>query len=191
AIATQVMNGIVRPTLAAMVDAGTPFRGILFAGLMIENGAAKLLEFNVRFGDPECEALMARLESDLVELMLGACCGDLAGRAIAWKADPAIAVVMATKGYPGATAKGSVIAGLDAAAQVPGVAVLHAATARDAAGNITAQGGRVLDIVATGPTLAEARSRAYRAIDLIHWPEGFCRRDIGLRGLDGAQGADG
>ena len=185
AMATQVMNAIVRPTLAAMADAGTPFRGILFAGLMIDGVKAKLLEFNVRFGDPECEALMARLDSDLVELILGACRGDLAGRAVAWKPDPAIAVVMATNGYPGNYAKGSVIGGLDQAARVPGVSVLHAATARDADGNITAQGGRVLDIVATGPTLAEARDRAYRAIDMIEWPEGFCRRDIGVRGLAG------
>jgi phosphoribosylamine--glycine ligase len=182
-MATHVMNAIVRPTLATMADAGTPFRGILFAGLMINQRQAKLLEFNVRFGDPECQALMARIDSDLVELMLGACRGDLAGRAISWKADPAIAVVMATRGYPGAYPKGSAIAGLEDAGRVEGVTVLHAATARDAAGNITAQGGRVLDIVATGPTLAEARARAYQAIDRIRWPEGFCRRDIAVRGL--------
>ena len=184
-LATQVMNGIVRPTLAAMADAGTPFRGILFAGLMIDQGQARLLEFNVRFGDPECEALMARLDSDIVELMLAACRGDLGGRAIAWKDDPAIAVVMATRGYPGDYARGSVIAGLDEAARAEGVTILHAATARDGRGNITAQGGRVLDIVATGPSLAAARDRAYAAIDRIRWPEGFCRRDIGMRGLRG------
>jgi len=177
------MAVIVRPALAEMARRGSPFRGILFAGLMINQRQAKLLEFNVRFGDPECQALMARIDSDLVELMLGACRGDLAGRAISWKADPAIAVVMATRGYPGAYPKGSAIAGLEDAGRVEGVTVLHAATARDAAGNITAQGGRVLDIVATGPTLAEARARAYQAIDRIRWPEGFCRRDIAVRGL--------
>jgi phosphoribosylamine--glycine ligase len=183
AVEAQVMEGIVRPTLATLAAAGTQFRGILFAGLMIEHGQAKLLEFNVRFGDPECEALMARLDSDLVALLLAACEGRLAGQRVAWKPDPAIAVVMATRGYPGAYGKGSAIKGLDAAAREPGVTVLHAATGRDAAGAFTAQGGRVLDIVATGPTLAEARERAYRAIDRIDWPEGFCRRDIGVKGM--------
>jgi phosphoribosylamine--glycine ligase len=166
-----------------MAEAGAPFRGVLFAGLMIERGRAKLLEFNVRFGDPECEALMARLESDLVALMLAACDGQLAARSVTWRPDPAITVVMATKGYPGAYAKGSVIGGLDDAAREPGVTVLHAATGRNAAGQITALGGRVLDIVATGTSLAEARDRAYRAIARIDWPEGFCRKDIGMRGL--------
>ena len=183
AIETMVMNRIVRPTLRVMAEAGMPFRGVLFAGLMIDQGQAKLLEFNTRFGDPECEALMARLDSDLVALLLAACEGKLATQKIKWKPEPAIAVVMATKGYPAAYGKGSVIGGLDDAAREPGVTVLHAATAKTAAGAFTAQGGRVLDIVATGKTLAEARDRAYRAIGRINWPEGFCRRDIGLRGL--------
>ena len=183
AIEAQVMERIVRPTLATLAAAGTQFRGILFAGLMIERGEAKLLEFNVRFGDPECEALMARLDSDLVALLLAACEGRLGNQRVAWKPDPAIAVVMATRGYPGAYGKGSAIKGLDAAAAIPSVTVLHAATGKNASGQFTAQGGRVLDIVATGQTLAEARERAYRAIDRIDWPEGFCRRDIGGRGL--------
>jgi phosphoribosylamine--glycine ligase len=179
----MVMARIVRPTLRAMADAGTPFRGVLFAGLMIDKGEAKLLEFNTRFGDPECEALMARLDSDLVPLLLAACDGILATQKLSWKPEPAIAVVMATTGYPGSYGKGSVIRGLDAAGREPGVTVLHAATAKNAAGDFTAQGGRVLDIVASGPTLAEARDRAYAAIGKIDWKEGFCRKDIGVRGL--------
>ncbi len=183
AIEAMVMEHIVRPTLRIMAEAGTPFRGVLFAGLMIDKGQAKLLEFNTRFGDPECEALMARLDSDLVALLLAACEGKLSAQTIAWKPESAIAVVMATKGYPGTYDKGSVIAGLDVAAHEPGVTVLHAATGRNDAGQFTALGGRVLDIVGTGKTLAEARNRAYRAIARIDWPEGFCRKDIGVRGL--------
>ncbi len=183
AIEAAVMERMIRPALAAMAEAGTPFRGVLFAGLMIDRGQPKLLEFNVRFGDPECEALMARLDSDLVALLLAACDGRLAQERVAWKPGAAIAVVMATRGYPGTYGKGSVIDGLDEAGREPGVTVLHAATARNAAGAVTAQGGRVLDIVATGASLREARDRAYRAIGRIVWPEGFCRSDIGARGL--------
>ncbi|HEY1723405.1 MAG TPA: phosphoribosylamine--glycine ligase [Magnetospirillaceae bacterium] len=183
AIEAMVMERIVQPTLRTMAESGAPFRGVLFAGLMIDKGEAKLLEFNTRFGDPECEALMARLDSDLVPLLVAVCEGKLATQKIAWKPEPAIAVVMATTGYPGAYGKGSAIRGLDLAAHEPGVTILHGATGKDAAGQYTAQGGRVLDIVATGKTLAEARNRAYRAIDRIDWKEGFCRKDIGIRGL--------
>src|SRR5262249_19251977 len=138
AIETKAMDRIVRPALAAMAKAGAPFRGVLFAGLMIDKGEPRLLEFNVRFGDPECQVLMARIQSDILALSLAACEGKLAGERIRWKSDPAIAVVMATKGYPGAYESGSVIAGLDDAAKLPGVSVLHAATARNESGALTA-----------------------------------------------------
>jgi phosphoribosylamine--glycine ligase len=182
-IEAKVMERIIRPTVAGMAAEGSPFKGILFAGLMIDKGEPKLLEYNVRFGDPECQVLMARLESDLLDLMLAARSGALAGRRIAWKPDPAIVVVMAAKGYPDSYQKGTRIEGLDEAAHVPGVSVLHAGTARDMNGHLVANGGRVLGIAATGPALAEARKRAYQAVDLVQWPDGFCRRDIGWRAL--------
>ena len=183
AIANEVMERIVLPTVRGMAAEGTPYRGVLFAGLMIAEGRPRLLEYNVRFGDPECQVLMARLRSDIVELMLAACEGTLAGRAAAWSDEAALVVVMAAQGYPGAYAKGTAIAGTEEAAAVPGVAVLHAGTARDGAGRLVAVGGRVLGVTATAPDLAAARERAYRAVDLIRWPEGFCRRDIGWRAL--------
>ncbi len=183
AIEAKVMERIVRPTLRGMARDGHPFRGILFAGLMIEAGEPRLLEFNVRFGDPECQVLMARLESDLVELLLAACDGRLAGAQVRWRGESALAVVMATRGYPGSYTKGSRIEGIVEAEKLPGVRVLHAGTARDGAGRLTAQGGRVLGITAVGPTLAEARARAYQGVARIRWPGGFCRSDIGLRGL--------
>ncbi|HXP96092.1 MAG TPA: phosphoribosylglycinamide synthetase C domain-containing protein, partial [Telmatospirillum sp.] len=160
-----------------------PYRGILFAGLMIDKGEPKLLEYNVRFGDPECQVLMARLTSDIVELMLAACDGRLAEKTVSWSPDPALVVVMAAEGYPASYRKGTVIDGLEDAARIEGVRVLHAGTGRDAQGRIIATGGRVLGITASGATVAEAQARAYQAIDLIRWPEGFCRRDIGWRAL--------
>ncbi|WP_019015732.1 phosphoribosylamine--glycine ligase [Elioraea tepidiphila] len=176
----QVMAAIVQPTLAEMVRRGAPFRGVLFCGLMLTEAGPRLLEFNVRFGDPECQVLMLRLMSDLVPAMQAACDGVLDRFAVRFEPVSAIAVVMAARGYPGTPVTGSEIRGLDRAAAVPKVRVFHAGT-RAEGGRIVAAGGRVLNICATGTTLAEARDAAYAAIDAIDWPEGFCRRDIGHR----------
>jgi phosphoribosylamine--glycine ligase len=145
---------------------------------MITAEGPKLIEYNTRFGDPECEVLMLRLESDLVAALVAARDGKLKGHELRWRDDPALTVVMATNGYPGSYGKGSVISGLDAAAALPAVQVFHAGTKADG-GNITANGGRVLAVCASGPTVREAQARAYAAVDKIDWPDGFCRRDIG------------
>lgn len=184
AIEAQVMDRIIRPTLAEMAKRGTPFRGVLFAGLMLTESGPRLIEFNVRFGDPECQVLMLRLQSDLLAALLAACDGELDRFALRWSEEAAMVVVMAAKGYPGAYRKGSVIEGLERAAQVPGAQIFHAGTARDAHGNLVATGGRVLGVAASGATLAEARGAAYAAVDAVNWPEGFCRRDIGWRALN-------
>jgi phosphoribosylamine--glycine ligase len=182
-VTKKIMDRCITPLVETMAKEGAPYRGVLFAGLMIENGEPTLIEYNVRFGDPECQVLMARLDSDIVELLLAACDGKLAGHKVAWKPDPAMVVVMAAAGYPGSYKKGGVIGGLDAANEVPGVKVLHAGTGSDEAGNVVATGGRVLGVTASAPTLAEARERAYQAVDHIEWQDGFCRRDIGWRAL--------
>jgi phosphoribosylamine--glycine ligase len=175
------MDAIVRPTLAAMVKRGTPFRGVLFAGLMITKDGPKLIEYNCRFGDPECQVLMMRLKSDIVPALLAACDGELKSFNLMWHDDAALSVVMATRGYPGNYPKGSVIHGLDEAAKSKGVEIFHAGTIRDDQGRIVANGGRVLSITARGRTVKEAQSRAYEAANKIRWPEGFFRRDIGWR----------
>jgi len=175
------MDGIIRPVLAEMAARGTPFRGILFAGLMLTAEGAKLIEFNVRFGDPECQVLMLRLKSDLLTALLAACDGRLFE--LDWHDDAAIAVVLAARGYPGAYETGSVIGGLAEAAQVPGVQIFHAGTALHD-GSVVASGGRVLTVCARAGTADKARALAYRAVDMIVWPEGFCRRDIGVRASD-------
>jgi phosphoribosylamine--glycine ligase len=182
-IVAKVMERCILPTVRGMASEGKPYRGILFAGLMIDNGEPKLLEYNVRFGDPECQVLMARMTSDIIDLMLAACTGQLAQKTVEWSDDKALVVVMAAKGYPGSYRKGTVIEGLDAAERIENVKVLHAGTERNAQGQTIATGGRVLGITARGATVAEAQARAYRAIDLIRWPEGFCRRDIGWRAI--------
>jgi phosphoribosylamine--glycine ligase len=183
ALQEQVMAEVIRPTLAEMARRGTPFRGVLFAGLMITEAGPKLIEFNVRFGDPECQALMLRLRSDLLIALLAACDGVLAQFDLRWDPRPSLAVVMAARGYPGAYAKGTEIRGLERAAAVPGVVVFHAGTARRADGAVVANGGRVLGVTALAETVASARSAAYRAVEAIDWPEGFCRRDIAHRAL--------
>ena len=184
ALERRTMDEIVLPTVRAMAAMGAPFTGILYAGLMIDAGGPKLIEYNVRFGDPECQVLMPRLMSDLVPALLACCDGMLKNFDLRWYADAALTVVMAAKGYPGTYAKGSVIEGLDAAAQVEGVEIFHAGTVAQR-GRILANGGRVLDVSAVGKTVAEAKARAYAAVDLIGWSEGFCRRDIGFRSLVG------
>jgi phosphoribosylamine--glycine ligase len=183
ALCRRVMLEIIAPTVRAMADAGTKFKGVLYAGLMIEDGRPKLIEYNVRFGDPECQALMLRLNSDLLPALLATAEGRLDGVALEWSDDAALCVVMAAKGYPGAYAKGSEIKGLAEAAREPGVQIFHAGTRRD--GNRTlADGGRVLGVTARGRDIREAQARAYVAVDKIDWPGGFCRGDIGWRAVE-------
>jgi phosphoribosylamine--glycine ligase len=181
-VTERVMARIVRPTVATLAARGTPYRGVLYAGLMLTAEGPQLIEYNVRFGDPECQALMLRLDSDLLELLALTATGGLAGLAPSWSAEAALTVVMAARGYPGAFSTGSRIGGLDRAAEIPGVVVFQAGTAlRD--GALVAQGGRVLNVSARGATIAEARARAYEAVAAIDWPDGFCRSDIGARAL--------
>jgi phosphoribosylamine--glycine ligase len=175
------LEAILRPALHEMTRRGIPFRGILFAGLMLTDEGAKLIEFNVRFGDPECQVLLARLQSDLLPALQAACDGELRDFDLRRNDLAAVAVVMAAAGYPDAPRKGTTIAGLDAAAAIPGVTVFHAGTETGPDGSIHAAGGRVLTICATAPTVAEARATAYAGVDAIVWPEGFCRRDIAAR----------
>ena len=177
------MNGIIRPALAEMARRGTPFRGFLYAGLMLTDAGAKLIEFNVRFGDPECQALLPRLMSDLLPALQAAYDGELKNFDMRWQDVASIVVVMAARGYPDAPEHGSEIRGLDRAATVPGVQIFHAGTEMDALDRIRANGGRVLNICATGLELRAARDAAYAAVQLIDWPEGFCRHDIGWRAL--------
>ncbi|MEN3975240.1 phosphoribosylamine--glycine ligase [Emcibacter sp. SYSU 3D8] len=177
-----VMETIIRPTVAAMNAEGRPFRGVLFAGLMITDNGPQLIEYNARFGDPECQVLMMRLKSDILPALIASADGQLANFDLRWRDEPALTVVMAANGYPGDYDKGTVIGGLDEAAKADGVQVFHAGTAlRD--GKVVATGGRVLGVTAMGTTIAEAQQRAYAAIDKLDWPEGFCRRDIGWRAV--------
>ncbi len=187
ALAEAVMAGIIRPVLAEMARRGTPFQGILFAGLMLTDAGAKLIEFNVRFGDPECQALLPLLKSDLLTALLTACEGGIDRLALQWRAEASVSVVLATRGYPGAHATGSPIGSLDQAEQVPGVRIFHAATALRN-GKLVAEGGRVLTVSAVGADLHQARERAYAAIDAMDWPEGHCRRDIGWRAMAAGAG---
>ena len=179
----RTMAEIIEPTVRAMAEAGMPFKGVLYAGLMIEHGTPKLIEYNVRFGDPECQVLMPRLKSDLLPALLAVAAGRLAGLDLEWSDDLALCVVMAAKGYPGAYVKGTEIKGLDAAARDPDVQVFHAGTRRDGS-RILADGGRVLGVTAKGRDIREAQARAYAVLDKIDWPGGFCRRDIGWRAIE-------
>jgi phosphoribosylamine--glycine ligase len=183
AMSSRIMAEIIEPTMRAMKAIGAPYKGVLYAGLMITADGPKLIEYNARFGDPECQVLMLRLKSDLVPALLASRDGQLKSFDLRWSDDPALAVVMAANGYPGDYARGSVIEGLDAAAGVTGVEIFHAGTTAEG-GRILANGGRVLDVCALGKTVHEAQGRAYQAVDLIHWPGGFCRRDIGWRALE-------
>ncbi|TVQ54910.1 MAG: phosphoribosylamine--glycine ligase [Rhodobacteraceae bacterium] len=182
AVEARAMDEIVRPALAEMARRGAPYRGVLFAGLMIENGAPSLIEFNARFGDPETQVLMLRLESDLLPFLHGAAIGELPEAAPVWRDVAAVTVTMAARGYPGAYASGEAIRGVGAAGRIAGVTVFHAGTRRAGAGWVSA-GGRVLNVSAVGGSVAEAQARAYRAVDTIRWPGGFCRRDIGWRAV--------
>jgi phosphoribosylamine--glycine ligase len=176
------MDRIVLPTIAEMARRGTPYQGVLFAGVMICDGSARLVEYNARFGDPEAQVLMLRLGAQALDLLLASAEGRLAEARVNWADDHALTVVMAAKGYPGAYAKGSAIKGLEDLPEDSRHMIFHAGTAqRD--GQIIANGGRVLNVTARGATLREARDAAYAMVDRIDWPGGFCRRDIGWRAL--------
>ena len=179
----RAMDEIVRPTAKAMADAGTPFSGVLYAGLMLTSDGPKLIEYNVRFGDPECEAIMPRIEGDFAELLHAVATGRLGDFNPELSDSHAMTVIVAARGYPGPPASGGLIQEIEAAEQVPGVTVFHAGTARFG-DNLVAKGGRVLAITAVAETFANARARAYRAVDQIDFADGFHRRDIGWRELE-------
>ncbi|TNE63862.1 MAG: phosphoribosylamine--glycine ligase [Alphaproteobacteria bacterium] len=182
ALCAQVMTEIIEPTARAMADMGHPYKGVFFAGLMITKDGPKLIEYNCRFGDPECQVLMTRMDSDLVPLLLACAKGELAGHSINWKDDVALTVVMAANGYPGNYKKGTEIKGVDRASEGTGANIFHAGT-RQSDGRLLATGGRVLNVTATGKTVTEAQAKAYAAVKLLDWPEGFCRSDIGWRAV--------
>jgi len=181
AVEGQVMERIILPTVRAMQRDGRPFKGVLYAGLMLTGEGPKLIEYNVRFGDPECQPLIMRLKSDLLPALIATRDGNLKDVDLRWYDETALCVVMAARGYPDDPLRGSEIRGLDRAASDPEVKIFHAGTRREGE-RLVADGGRVLGITARGRDLAAARERAYRAVDQIDWPEGFCRRDIGRRG---------
>lgn len=180
-----VMQTIILPTVRAMKKEGAPYTGVLFAGLMLTKLGPKLLEYNVRFGDPETQVLMARFSGDLYQTLLACATGDLKKADISFRKEAAVCVVMAAKGYPGAYGKGSVIRGLDKASALEGVKIFHAGTEKRG-NDIIAAGGRVLGVTALGADIAGAQAKAYQAVDAIDWPEGFCRRDIAWRALRAA-----
>jgi phosphoribosylamine--glycine ligase len=181
-VEAQAMEQIVRPTLRELAARGTPYQGVLYAGLMIHRGRARLVEYNVRFGDPECQVLMLRMGAQVLDLMLACAEGRMQEARITWADDHALCVVLAARGYPGEHPKGSVIGGLEALPESSAQVMFHAGTAlRD--GQVVAAGGRVLNATARGATLAEARDRAYALARAVDWPQGFCRSDIGWRGL--------
>ena len=182
ALVDEVMERVIRPTVRGLAAEGRPFKGILYAGLMVTKKGPLVLEFNVRFGDPECQALLMRLKSDLLPALIASRDGVLKTFDLRWHDEPSVCVVMAAKGYPGDHKTGTEIKGLEKADAVPGVKVFHAGTV-EKDGKILAQGGRVLGVTARGATVVEAQKRAYAAVDQIDWPEGFCRRDIAWRAL--------
>ncbi len=182
-IHAEIMAKIIVPTVNGMKARGTPFRGVLYAGVMLTPDGPKLFEYNVRFGDPECQVLMLRMMSDIVPALLASCDGQLKNFDLRWFDEAALTVVMAAKGYPGDYVRGSRIEGLDDAAKVEGVEIFHAGTiAKDA--TILANGGRVLNVCASGKSVTEAQRRAYEAVGRLKWPEGFCRRDIGWQAVE-------
>jgi phosphoribosylamine--glycine ligase len=183
----RTMDEIVRPTLKAMKAMGSPFKGVLFAGLMITKDGPKLIEYNCRFGDPETQVMMPRMMSDLVPALVASRDGQLKNFDLRWYPDAALAVVMAAKGYPGDYKRGSVIEGLDAAGEIEGVEIFHAGTKSDGE-KILANGGRVLNVSAIAATVTKAQALAYEAIGRIKWPEGFCRRDIGWQAVKRERG---
>jgi phosphoribosylamine--glycine ligase len=186
AVCERVMSDIIAPVAAELRARGAPYVGVLYAGLMIKDERPRLVEFNARFGDPECQILMRRLRSDFLPVLFGTATGALEGHDLEWRNEAAALVVMAAQGYPGAYEKGTRIRGVEAANALPGVVVFHAGT-KTSDGALLANGGRVLNVTATGADIGEAVTRAYRGVDAIDWPQGFCRRDIAWRAL--AQGS--
>lgn len=184
ALAAEIQEKVIRRTVEAMKSEGRPYTGILYAGLMITEDGPQLIEYNARFGDPECQVLMMRLKSDLLPALVAACDGVLETFDLRWYDETALTVVLAAEGYPGSYDKGTQIRGIDAAGSDESVKVFHAGTARDDDGHLTAIGGRVLNVTALGGSVAEAQQRAYAAINRIDWPQGFCRRDIGWRAIE-------
>ena len=182
AVYERTINEIIKPVIAQMHQRGAPYIGVLYAGLMIKDERPRLIEINARFGDPECQIMMCRMKSDFLPILYAAATGALAGHEIDWDDGAAALVVMAAEGYPGAYIKGSVIEGVEAANALPGVTVFHAGT-KDDDGRLLSNGGRVLNITATGDDIREAIARAYAGIDAINWPGGFYRRDIAWRAL--------
>ena len=182
AVAEKALEEIVKPTMREMARRGTPYSGVLYAGLMIEDGQPRLVEYNVRFGDPECQVLMMRLGAQALDLIHACAEGRLAEAQVTWADDHAMTVVLAAEGYPGSYEKGTVIGGLDGLTEDSFHQMFHAGTS-ETDGKVVASGGRVLNATARGATLAEAAERAYALVDGIDWPEGFCRRDIGWRAL--------
>ncbi|MBZ0164148.1 MAG: phosphoribosylamine--glycine ligase [Notoacmeibacter sp.] len=183
ALVERTMAEIIWPTVEGMAAAGAPFTGVLYAGLMITGEGPKLIEYNVRFGDPECQVLVMRMKDDLLPVLLATANGSLAGMTVDWHDDVALTVVMAAAGYPGTPKKGGIIRGLEVAGAGEDVVIFHAGTARGN-GDIVANGGRVLDVTALGQTVSEARDRAYAAVEKIDWADGFCRTDIGWRAIE-------
>jgi len=180
----QTLERIIRPTVAAMKAEGTPYKGVLYAGLMITDKGPELIEYNVRFGDPECQVVLMRLMSDLLPALIASSDGVLSNFDLRWYEAAALTVVMAAKGYPGSYEKGTEIRGLDSAGgNSDDVKIFHAGTKSGPSGQILANGGRVLNVTAMAPTIEEAQRRAYTAVDKIDWPEGFCRRDIAWRAI--------
>ncbi len=186
-ISARVMREIIEPTVAAMAKRGMPYVGVLYAGLMLTPQGPKLIEYNVRFGDPECQVLMMRLKSDILTALIATCDGVLDTFDLRWWDDVALTVVMAANGYPGTPQKGTEIKGLDTAAEVEGVEIFHAGT-KLVSGRILADGGRVLNVTARGKTVGQARDRAYEAVRRIDWAGGFCRSDIGWREIERERG---
>ena len=182
----RTMDEIILPTVKAMNDMGAPFKGVFFAGLMITEKGPELIEYNVRFGDPECQVLMMRMDDDLVELLVACADGDLADREIKWRNEAALSVVMAANGYPASYDKGSVIGNLDKAASDDAVEIFHAGTAKSD-GVVTAIGGRVLNVTALGSSVYVAKEHAYSAVEKVNWPGGFYRRDIGWLAIEREQ----
>jgi phosphoribosylamine--glycine ligase len=183
ALCQRTMDEIITPTVAALAARGTPFKGVLYAGLMVSDEGPKLIEYNVRFGDPECQVLMMRLKSDFLDALLATAEGTLAEQQITWHDDAALCVVMAAKGYPGDYEKGSAITNLEAAGSDNDVEIFHAGTAlRD--GETIAAGGRVLTVTVRAATVSAAQAKAYEAVAQVDWPQGFCRRDIGWRAIE-------
>jgi phosphoribosylamine--glycine ligase len=183
-VARRALDDIVRPTMSEMARRGMPYQGVLYAGLMISDGVPRLIEYNVRFGDPECQVLMMRLGAQALDLIQACAEGRLSEAQVTWAEDHAMTVVLAAQGYPGSYEKGTVIRGLDTLPEDSSHQMFHAGTARSDEGLVTAAGGRVLNATARGATLAEARDRAYVLVNAVDWPQGFCRMDIGWRALD-------